>query len=165
VSDYAGVILAAGQGKRMGALGKEYPKTLLPVGDEPVIGHQLRMFNRLGVKEVYVVIGHLGTKVSEVVGTGSDYGVAIQYIEQGPPLGSAFALGRLKSVISRPFLVTLGDYYFEITDAERMIDRLENKVSAISAKYERDYNLLREGCELRVSSHSRLEGIVENPEI
>jgi dTDP-glucose pyrophosphorylase len=163
MNDYAGVILAAGQGKRMGALGELYPKTLLPVGDEPLIGHQLRLFSRLGVKEVYVVVGHLGAHVIEVIGTGSRYGVTIKYVEQGPPLGSAFALGRLKPYLRTPFLVTLGDYYFEAPEAQRLIDRLRDGACAISAKREPQSNLLMEACELRVAANGRLEAIIEKP--
>ena len=161
--DYAAVILAAGQGKRMGTLGEEYPKTLLPVGDEPLIGHQLRLFSQLGIKEVFVVIGHLGSRVVEAVGAGSRFGVSVQYVEQGPPLGSAFALAKLKPYLQKSFLVTLGDYYFETSEARRLIACLESGVSAISAKCEPDRTLLREACELQVSADGRLKSIAEKP--
>jgi dTDP-glucose pyrophosphorylase len=163
MSDYSGVILAAGRGKRMGALGEQFPKALLPVGDEPLIGHQLRLFRRLGITEVFVVIGYLGSRVAEVVGTGEKYGLAIQYIDQGPPLGSAFALARVKPYLHRPFLVALGDYYFEASEAERLIGRLKSGASAIAAKCEPSLNLLMEACELRVSADGHLRCIIEKP--
>ncbi len=163
MGDYQGVILAAGHGKRMGSLGEQYPKALLPVGDEPLIGHQLRLFGRLGVQDVYVVIGHLGAQVIDAVGMGSRYRLAIHYVEQGPALGSAFALGRAIPYLRKPFLVTLGDYYFEATEAEALIRCLDRGVSAISAKHELNVNLLREACELRVTEDSRLERIIEKP--
>lgn len=161
--DYAAVTLAAGHGKRMGALGEQYPKALLPVGDEPLIGHQLRIFAKLGIQEVYVIIGHLGARLAEAVGTGAAYGVNIRYIEQGPALGSAFALARAIPYLQKPFLVTLGDYYFEAVEAEALIRCLDRGVSAISAKREPDPQLLREACELYVAADGRLERIVEKP--
>lgn len=161
--DYAAVILAAGQGKRMGALGEQYPKALLPVGDEPLIGHQLRMLAKLRIHEVYVIIGHLGARFAEVIGTGAAYGVNIRYIEQGPALGSAFALAHAIPYIQKPFLVTLGDYYFEVKEAEALTGCLERGVSAISAKREPNAQLLREACELYVAADGRLERIVEKP--
>jgi len=163
MGDYQGVILAAGQGKRMGPLGEEYPKALLPVGDEPLIGHQLRLFSRLGVQDVYVVIGHLGAHLADAIGTGSRYGLAVHYVEQGPALGSAFALGRVIPHLRKSFLVTLGDYYFEAPEAEALTRCLDRGVSAISAKREPNINLLREACELSVAADGRLERIVEKP--
>jgi NDP-sugar pyrophosphorylase family protein len=163
MTDYAGVILAGGQGKRMGPLGEQYPKALLPVGDEPLIGHQLRLFSQLGITEVYIVIGHLGSQIVDVVGNGSRYGVTIQFVEQGPPLGSAFALGRLKPYLRKPFVVTLGDYYFEASHGRRLIECLDRGDSAISSKCESDRSRVMEACELRVSAKGRLEAIIEKP--
>jgi NDP-sugar pyrophosphorylase family protein len=161
--DYAAVILAAGHGKRMGALGEQYPKALLPVGDEPLIGHQLRMFAKLRIHEVYVIIGHLGAHLAEVIGTGATYGVDIRYIEQGPALGSAFALARAIPYLHKPFLVTLGDYYFEAVEAGALTRCLDRGVSAISGKREPNAQLLREACELYVAADGKLERIVEKP--
>jgi glucose-1-phosphate thymidylyltransferase len=163
MSDFSAVILAAGHGKRMGALGEQYPKTLLPVGDEPVIGHHLRLFARLGVSDVYVVIGYLGRDVVESIGNGSRYNLDVHYVEQGPALGSAYALARAIPYLRRPFLVTLGDYYFEAPEAEALIRCLNNGVSAISAKRESDLKLLMEACELCVADDGRLLRIVEKP--
>ena len=162
-SDYLGVILAAGQGKRMGPLGEQYPKALLPVGDEPLIGHQLRLFARLNVTEVYIIVGYLGDRITEALGTGSNYGLTIRYIEQGPPLGSGFALARAIPYVNKPFLVTLGDYYFEAPEAAALIRCLERGVSAISARYEPNLRLMCEACELRVDPRGRLERIIEKP--
>ena len=163
MSEYTGVILAAGRGRRMGRLGDQYPKTLLPVGDEPLIGHQLRLFRRLGIGRVFVVIGHLGAQVIAAIGDGARYGVEIEYIEQGLPLGSAFALGRLKPYLHGPFLLVLGDYYFEAPEAERLIACLDRGVSAVSSHEEADRHLLMEACELKVSPSGQLMSIVEKP--
>ena len=43
MSGVAGVILAGGRGRRMGPLGEEFPKALLPVANEPLIAHHLRL--------------------------------------------------------------------------------------------------------------------------
>ena len=54
-----GLLLAAGQSKRMGAL-----KQLLPFGGQTVVGHVLRtlMRSRIG-KEVVVVLGHRAEEI------------------------------------------------------------------------------------------------------
>lgn len=162
-SRYVGVVLAAGQGKRMGALGEQYPKALLPVGGDSVIGHQLKLFRRLGIMQVYVVIGHLGARVIEEIGSGACYGLQVDYVEQGPPLGSAYALARVKKYLKTPFVVALGDYYFEAPEAERLIHGLDRHVSVITGRREPNAMLLMEACELQIADDGRLKGIHEKP--
>lgn len=51
------VILAGGYGSRMMPLTTRTPKHLLPIGDEPVIAHQLRRLAAAGVDSVTLEIG------------------------------------------------------------------------------------------------------------
>jgi len=129
-----GVILAGGQGSRMGALGEQYPKALLPIGNEPVIVHQLRLLESLGVRDVKVVVGHRAEDFARVIGNGSAYGVHVEFIDQGPRLGSAHALGRARAQLHDRFILLLGDYYFVPSEPERMLRRLADGASAIAVK-------------------------------
>ena len=52
------VILAAGNGARLGALGHEIPKPLLQVGGRPLIEHALAQAAQAGCEEAIVVLGH-----------------------------------------------------------------------------------------------------------
>src|SRR5262249_31606323 len=79
VSSYRAVILAAGFGNRMGDLGLHYPKALLPVGDAPVIGHQLKMLRRLGIQSASVIVGHRAADIAQLLGDGSNFGVKLTY--------------------------------------------------------------------------------------
>lgn len=164
LNGYVGVILAAGQGKRMGPLGEEYPKALLPVANEPLISHHLRLLHSLGVRKIFVIVGHCAPRVVQALGGGEAYGVDIQYVEQGASLGSAHALGRVRSKVQGPFLLVLGDYYFWPSDPHRLVRRLEEgRGSAISVKREPDRRLLSEACELQVNPEGRVLKIVEKP--
>jgi NDP-sugar pyrophosphorylase family protein len=163
LSGYVGAILAAGQGTRMGALGEDYPKALLPLANEPLIGHHLRFLHGLGIREVYVLVGHRAAELISVLGAGEAYGVNLNFVEQGPYLGSAHALGRLRGLISQPFLLMLGDYYCALSDPGRLLERLGSGASAIAAKREPDRRLLSEACELQVDAAGRLLSIVEKP--
>ena len=53
-----GVLLAAGEGKRMGRIGDHLPKACLPVANRPLIAHHIDLLRELGVREVVVVVGH-----------------------------------------------------------------------------------------------------------
>lgn len=166
MSDFVGIILAAGQGKRMGPLGEYYPKALLPVANEPLIGHHLRLLRELGVKEVYIVVGYRSPDLVRTLRDGESYGIRVRYVEQGPPLGSAHALGRVSPYIRRPFLLILGDYYFAASDPGRLLRRLQDGTgSAVLAKQEPERRLVCEACELHVNEEGRVLKIIEKPAI
>ena len=107
-----GVILAAGEGKRMHPLGARYPKPILPVCNKPIIQYQIEYMRRLGVRRIVVVVGRLGQEIIRVVGDGGELGVAIRYVEQPEPLGIAHALAQAEPEIDAPFLLVLGDSFF-----------------------------------------------------
>ena len=52
--DWAAVVLAAGEGRRMGGR----PKCLLRLNGEPLISHQLNLLFALGVGQIVLVLGH-----------------------------------------------------------------------------------------------------------
>lgn len=164
MSDFIGIILAAGQGKRMGALGEYYPKALLPVANEPLVGHHLRLLRDLGVKEVYIVVGYRSTDLIRTLRDGEAYGVRVRYVEQGPSLGSAHALGRVSPYIRSPFILILGDYYFSVADPRRLLHRLQDGTgSVVLAKEETEQRLVCEACELHVDKAGRVLKVIEKP--
>jgi len=82
---FSAVILAAGEGRRMGAGG---PKVLCDLGGAPLLGHVIGMMRRLGAGEVHIVVGHGGDRVREAF--GGDGGLV--WHEQREQLGTAHAV-------------------------------------------------------------------------
>ena len=107
-----GVILAAGKGTRIQPFSERWPKPILPILGKPLIQHQVECLRDLGVRRVVIVIGHLGFEIVRALGDGSRLGVRIEYVDQGPTLGIAHALGKLEERIDRPFMLFLGDIFF-----------------------------------------------------
>ena len=122
-----GVILAAGKGTRMYPFSLRYPKPLLPVLGKSLLVHQVEMLAAVGIRDIVLVIGHLGHEVLRELGDGSVYGVRIEYVEQEETLGIAHALSQLESHVNRPFFLLLGDIFFEFKSGaglEEMVDAL-----------------------------------------
>ena len=108
-----GAILAAGKGARMQPFSQRFPKPLLPVGNKPLIVHQIEFMASLGIEDIVVLIGHKGYEIARVLGDGERYGVSIRYVEQSQMLGIGHAVGLLEAEIGNdPFLLFLGDIYF-----------------------------------------------------
>ena len=64
-------VLAGGVASRMRPLTERVPKSLLEVGGEPFIAHQLRLFVREGIHDVKLLVGHLWQQIEEFAGDGS----------------------------------------------------------------------------------------------
>src|SRR6185436_7402157 len=81
-----------------------------------------------------IVIGHLGFEIVRALGDGTALGVQIEYIDQGPTLGIAHALGKLESKIDRPFMLFLGDIFFRHRGLSEMTALLgKDEVSGVLA--------------------------------
>ncbi|MGH7803963.1 MAG: sugar phosphate nucleotidyltransferase, partial [Candidatus Binatia bacterium] len=123
-SDLVGVILAAGRGTRMMPFSERHPKPILPVIGKPLLAHQIESLRDVGIRRVYVVIGHLGFEIVQALGDGSSFGVEIRYVEQENALGIAHAVSRLEPHVSSPFLLLLGDIFFVHKGLGRMVELL-----------------------------------------
>lgn len=117
------VIMAGGKGTRLSAITKgEIPKPMVPIEGKPLLEWQIEQLKRYGIFRITMVIGHLGHKIEEYFGDGRAFGVAIDYIVENKPLGTAGALGYVgERLISENFLLIFGDIFFDI-DIPRMVD-------------------------------------------
>jgi len=102
--------MAAGLGTRMRPLTERYAKAVLPVDGQPVAAQLLRELAAAGCPRVTVVIGHLGEQVQRLLGDGSAFGVALRYVRQPQPHGSADAVSRAGE--EPPYLVLAADTVF-----------------------------------------------------
>jgi NDP-sugar pyrophosphorylase family protein len=105
-------ILAGGLATRLGPLTEKTPKSLIPVAGEPFIAHQLRLLRRSGIQHVILCVGHLGEMIESAVGTGSAFGMKIEYSYDGAKLlGTAGAIRSALPKLGADFFVLYGDSY------------------------------------------------------
>ena len=71
------LILAGGQGSRMGEDTYSIPKPMVRIGSEPLIMHIMEIYARQGVTEFIVLAGHLREKISEFFVNYSQYATRI----------------------------------------------------------------------------------------
>lgn len=107
------MILAAGRGERMGALTAAQPKPLLTIGDRPLIEHHVARLAACGVDEIVINLSYRGAQIREHLGSGSRFGVAIAYSEEGdPPLETAGGIVHALPLLgSEPFLLVNSDVF------------------------------------------------------
>jgi dTDP-glucose pyrophosphorylase len=113
----SGVVLAAGEGRRLRPLTEHWPKPILPIDGRPVIATLLLELRAAGLSEVTVVVGHLAEQVEGLLGDGSGFGLSIRYAGQPAPDGSADALRwALEAGAEPPLLVAGADTAFRRGD-------------------------------------------------
>ena len=121
-----GVILAAGDGDRLGSLTSTYPKVLLPVDDKALlISYPIEAMVSSGINEIAIVVGYLGDKVIEVLGDGSNFGAKLQYIFNPDYLGgNAISVHKARDWVQEdPVVLCMGDHIIEKKAVKRLLDR------------------------------------------
>ncbi|OGG14887.1 hypothetical protein A2773_01300 [Candidatus Gottesmanbacteria bacterium RIFCSPHIGHO2_01_FULL_39_10] len=115
------VILAGGPGLKMRPFTYEMPKSLFPVAGRPLLDYTLELLRKQDIRNVVIVISHLGEKIREYVGSGKKYGLSIDYVKEVKPMGTAGALRDVQKHLSASsFLVLHGDVLVD-TDLSDLI--------------------------------------------
>jgi choline kinase len=121
-----GIILAAGDGDRLGSLTAIRPKVLLPVnGKEQLIRYPIEALAAAEVYDIAIVVGYLGDKVIETLGTGSDFGVRLQYIRNSDYLGgNAISVYKAREwALGEPVVLCMGDHLIDGEIVKHLLDR------------------------------------------
>ena len=162
---YCGVILAAGTGSRIRHLSFSWPKSLLPVCNKPIIQYQMESMKDLGIKDVFIVCGHLKADLQEKFQDGKDLGVRIKYIEQERPLGIAHALAGVEPHVDRPFLLFLGDILFITKDMQRLLDLFENRKACgiLAVKPEPRPEYIKRNYAVLIHESGMVKRVIEKP--
>lgn len=105
------MILAAGRGDRLRPITDTVPKSLMPVGNAPVLAHHLDALARIGLRRVIVNVSHLAEPIARFLGDGSRWGLELVMSYESVPAGTGGALARVRDTLSREeeFLVINAD--------------------------------------------------------
>ena len=121
-----GIILAAGDGDRLGPLTRARPKVLLPLNDKaPLISYPIEALVAAGISEIAIVVGYLGDKVVEALGNGSNFGARLEYISNSDYLGgNAISVHKARDwAQGEPVVLCMGDHLIEKKLVKRLLDR------------------------------------------
>ncbi len=115
------ILLIGGLGTRLRPLTLHTPKALLPIKGIPVTEHLILLLKKYGVTHVILSVGYLKEKIKEYFSDGKKLGIAISYVPEDTPLGTAGPLLLARQNLTATFIASNGDELKDI-DIQKMYE-------------------------------------------
>jgi len=107
--------MAGGEGTRLRPMTAGQPKPLLPVVNQPIMEHVLRLLRRHGFTETVVTVQFLAALVRNYFGDGEEWGMRLHYATEETPLGTAGSVRNAGDALrDDTFVVISGDALTDI---------------------------------------------------
>lgn len=156
-----GIVLAAGDGGRLGELTSRIPKVLLRVLGKPLILYPIEALARAGIKEIAIVLGHLSDKVETTLRWNRISGVTLHYLlnpyYQGGNAVSVEVAGDWAG--GEPFVLCMGDHIIHQDYISWFLSRAPC-CEALGVDFSpRNHHILEEATKVQVDSRGLIRDI------
>src|SRR2546430_6430709 len=102
------VVLAAGEGARMGPFPASLPKVMIPGGNRPLLEYVVQALVDNGVRDLVFIVGYRRERIQSHFQDGKAFGAHITYVTQTKQLGTAHAIWEARAHLEDPFVVLNG---------------------------------------------------------
>ena len=154
------VIMAGGLGSRLGNLTQNMPKSMLQVGNKPILEAILTSYAERGFYNFYISVNYKKEIIMDYFGNGSQWGVNIEYLIEDKRLGTAGSLSLIQESFNEPIVVSNGDVITSLDYHVLMDHHIEknSKVTMCVREYE---NIIPYGV-VEVEDY-KIKTIIEKP--
>lgn len=125
------ILLAGGKGTRLRPLTIHTPKPIVPIFNRPFLHYQLDLLKQVPeIDEVILSLNYQPRRIEEIFGDGSESGLAIRYVVEPAPLGTAGAVRYAGESIRDSVVVFNGDVLTQVDLAAVIALHRERKAKA-----------------------------------
>src|SRR5262245_35049186 len=125
------ILLAGGKLTRLRPLTIHTPNPIVPIFTRPFLHYQLDLLNQVAeIDEVILSLNYQPRRIEEIFGDGSESGLAIKYVVEPAPLGTAGAVRYAGESLRESIVVFNGDVLTEVNLAEVIALHRERKAKA-----------------------------------
>jgi mannose-1-phosphate guanylyltransferase/phosphomannomutase len=155
------VVMAGGSGSRLRPLTVGRPKPMVPVVNQPVMGHILNLLKQHHLTDVVVTVQYLADMIEDYFGDGHHYDMNIHYSLEETPLGTAGSVKNAQEFLDETFVVISGDAITDI-DLTKVIEFHKSKQAKVTLTLYRVPNPLEYGV-IIVDENGRIQRFLEKP--
>lgn len=132
------VIMAGGKGQRLMPLTAYTPKPLLPVGDKPIIDHNISRLSLFGIDDFWISVKYLGEQIESYFGNGNQRSINVQYVWEDEPLGTIGAVSKIKDFKHDYILISNSDILTNLDYEHFFLDFLQQEadMSVLTIPYQ-----------------------------
>jgi dTDP-glucose pyrophosphorylase len=132
------VIMAGGRGLRLQPLTDKTPKPLLPVGNKPIIEHNIDRLSKYGIHNFWISIKYLGEQIENYFDDGNKKNITIKYVHENEPLGTIGAISNIIDYNHEFVLVTNSDLLTNVDYEHFFLDFVKNNadLSVLTIPYQ-----------------------------
>ena len=156
------IIPAAGRGQRMLSMTDNCPKSMLPVGNKPLISYHLDKLIEKNINDVYIVVGYKKEVLINYVTMMYSNKLNVRFVEQKELLGLGHALKTAVDEINEnefdSLFIMLGDI---IVQDDSIFSMIESNTSFVAYKEVTDYS---RWCLLEMDNDNIITGFLDKPD-
>lgn len=146
----------------MRELTEELPKPMIPVRGKPILLHIIEGLQSAGIERVQIIVGYRAEVVRDFFGSGSAFGVAVEYATQVVQDGTGRVVEISREFVGdKPFVLSYGDILVAPENYSKLT-ALDDSEALISVK-RNEAEMAKGGCVV-VDDQMCLTDLIEKPE-
>jgi NDP-sugar pyrophosphorylase family protein len=155
--------MAGGRGERLKPLTNSTPKPLIRVGGKTLLEILLDKLANFGFSNVWISVHYLSEQIEELVGSGKQFGLNVEYLKETTPLGTAGAYLNLpEEARALDTLIVNADLVANVDFAELLFSHLQSKALVTIGTIE---NLIEVPFGVVQTQNGRLISLIEKPTV
>ena len=162
-----GVIPVGGKGTRLGWLGNYLPKSLVPLGQKPMLYYIIKNLEMMGIEQIYLLVNYKSNLIKQYLKEENEFNnFKIRFLKSAPDLGLAEVILKTERFIKKPFVTILGDDFTKSPKLKQFttIKLPKDAIVQEAVIIEKNQTILSQTCEIYINSKKQITKAVEKPQ-